>query len=135
MRKKIIFLCFLACLFCVSAQTTDFSGKSLSELLKIQYDLTTAIWNSPEFKEAVVPEGIYEVGKDIPAGKWSVEIIGKPIMDSVQIYQSYTNGQLEGMLNWLSFTDSNRIINVNLHNGTYIRVSTKCKFKTFVPLF
>lgn len=135
MRKKIIFLCFLACLFCVSAQTTDFSGKSLSELLKIQYDLTTAIWNSPEFKEAVVPEGIYEVGKDIPAGKWSVEIISKPIMDSVQIYQSYTNGQLEGMLNWLSFTDSNRIINVNLHNGTYIRVSTKCKFKTFVPLF
>ena len=135
MRKKIIFLCLFACLFCVSAQTIDFSKKSMSELLKIQSDLISAIWNSPEFKEAVVPEGIYEVGKDIPAGKWTIEIVGDRTLSLVTIYQSYTKGELEGLLSWLEFDDNNRTLNVDLHSGTYIALSTKCKFKTFVPLF
>ena len=135
MRKKIIFLCFLACLFCVSAQTIDFSKKSMSELLKIQSDLTAAIWNSPEFKEAIVPEGLYEVGKDIPAGKWTIEVIDDPIAERIEIYQNYVSGKLEGLLVWHSFSENSNIVNVNLYSGTYLRISTKCKFKTFVPLF
>lgn len=67
--KSAIVLCFTDVFLAGALYAEDFSQKSLSELLEIQSKLAQAIWNSKEFKEAVVPAGTYEIGTDIPAGK------------------------------------------------------------------
>ena len=50
----------------------DFSGLSLSELIELQEHLQLAMWNSKEWQEVEVPQGIYRIGTDIPAGKWTI---------------------------------------------------------------
>lgn len=50
----------------------DLSGMSLADLLKLQQQVTLAMWESSEWQEVEVPAGIYMVGRDIPAGHWTI---------------------------------------------------------------
>ena len=36
----------------------------------IDYEL----WNAGEWQEVLVPQGVYEIGVDIPAGHWSISV-------------------------------------------------------------
>lgn len=55
----------------------EFSGLSFAELLQKQSDLTAAIWASDGWQEVTVPAGTYIVGRDIPAGSWTVRTASK----------------------------------------------------------
>ena len=135
MLKKISIFCFLACLIASPVIAVDFSNKSLSELLEIQSKITEAIWKSPDFKEAIVPQGIYKVGRDIPAGRWSVEFIGTPSFDYIKTYAEYINGNLKNSLETQYFSNVDTTITTELIAGTDVKITQKCKFKTFVPMF
>ncbi len=50
----------------------DISGLSYTELVQLKDQINLAMWNSQEWQEVTVPPGIYEIGKDIPAGHWSM---------------------------------------------------------------
>ena len=54
------------------ADLPDLSGLSYDELVQLRDQINLAIWNSREWREVTVPPGVYEIGKDIPAGHWSV---------------------------------------------------------------
>ena len=54
------------------ADNLDLSGMSFDELVKLKDQINLAIWNSQEWQEVRVPTGLYKVGEDIPAGKWTV---------------------------------------------------------------
>ena len=76
--KKFIFIVF-SCLFMgafafgVSASTDiDLSGMSYDELVALKDRINLAIWESDEWQEVSVPQGIYKVGEDIPSGKWTI---------------------------------------------------------------
>lgn len=74
--KRFFFL-FLAALLLISsaaADPVDLSGMSYDELVALRDQLNLAIWNSQEWQEVTVPEGIWIVGQDIPAGHWSVRV-------------------------------------------------------------
>lgn len=56
---------------------TDLSDFSYEELLQLRADVDAALWASDSWQDVTVPTGVYIVGEDIPAGKWSIEI-GEP---------------------------------------------------------
>lgn len=72
--KKIFLLLIAVCMMTsfAAADSIDLSGMSMRELIDLKEQVILAIWASGEWQEVKVPAGIYEVGKDIPAGKWTV---------------------------------------------------------------
>lgn len=50
----------------------DLSGMTFDELVALRDQIDLAIWNSQEWQEVTVPQGLYKVGADIPAGKWTI---------------------------------------------------------------
>lgn len=76
MKKGIaILLCILALVpFCACALAeVDLSGMSYDELVQLKDQVSLAIWESEEWQEVEVPAGVYTVGEDIPAGKWTIK--------------------------------------------------------------
>lgn len=74
MKKLIsIILLLIVCMTAVcSAEDVDLSGYTLDQLIALRQKITMAMWETEEWQEVRVPMGIYQVGKDIPAGKWTV---------------------------------------------------------------
>lgn len=54
------------------ADLPDISGLSFEELVQLRDQINLAMWNSQEWQEVVVPVGVWKIGEDIPAGKWTI---------------------------------------------------------------
>lgn len=50
----------------------DLPQLTFDDLVELRDQLNLAIWNSDEWQEVTVPAGIWVVGKDIPAGCWTI---------------------------------------------------------------
>lgn len=59
-----------------AASAMDLSGMSFDELVALRDQINLAIWNCQEWQEVTVPAGLWVVGRDIPAGHWSVRVAG-----------------------------------------------------------
>lgn len=59
-----------------AADPVDLSGLSFDQLVALRDQLNLAIWNSKEWQEVTVPAGVWVIGKDIPAGHWSIRVAG-----------------------------------------------------------
>lgn len=70
-----IFLAMLLPLCCFAE--IDISGMSYDELVALKDQINLAIWNSQEWQEVEVPQGVWLVGTDIPAGHWSIYAVAK----------------------------------------------------------
>ena len=53
----------------------DLSGLSYDELVALKDKINLAIWDSEEWQEVEVPQGVWAVGEDIPAGKWTIKAL------------------------------------------------------------
>lgn len=51
----------------------DLSGLTFDDLVALKDQINLALWNSADWQEVTVPQGIYKVGADIPAGKWTIK--------------------------------------------------------------
>lgn len=67
----LILLCFASVAFAESA--FDLSVLSYEELVSIKDQINIAIWQSEEWQEVEVPKGVWIIGDDIPAGKWTIK--------------------------------------------------------------
>lgn len=80
--KKILGVLLAIMLMCpvialATADTTkndaiDLSTLSYEELVALKNKVDLAIWESNDWQEVTVPYGVYVVGEDIPAGKWTI---------------------------------------------------------------
>lgn len=74
--RKIICTIIVAVLLATTsvglADGLDLSSMSFDELVALKDQINLAIWSSQEWQEVRVPTGLYKVGEDIPAGKWTV---------------------------------------------------------------
>ena len=78
MKKTISLLMILICFssLCVAyADEINLSGMNYDELVALKDRINLAIWNSETWEEVVVPQGVWEVGTDIPAGKWEIKAL------------------------------------------------------------
>lgn len=74
MKKTISLFLFLVLLFSVSFAESvfDLSSLSYAELVALKDKINLAIWKSQEWQEVEVPQGIWKVGEEIPAGHWTI---------------------------------------------------------------
>ena len=77
MRKLITIILAVALILPAAAMADlpDISGLSYDELVQLKNQINIAMWNSQEWQEVTVPPGVWEIGKDIPAGHWSIRLI------------------------------------------------------------
>lgn len=55
----------------------DLSGLSFDDLVALKDQVQRAMWDSADWQEVTVPQGVWQVGPDIPAGKWTIVCGGK----------------------------------------------------------
>lgn len=71
------FVCMIMVLFvlpvCAFSDEIDLSTLSFDELRTLQTRISHELTTRQEWKNVPVPEGFYEVGVDIPAGKWEIK--------------------------------------------------------------
>lgn len=79
MKKLIALLLFLVLTVpaIAVADVPDISRLNYDELIQLKNQLNLAIWNSQEWQEVTVPNGIWEIGVDIPAGHWTIRAAEK----------------------------------------------------------
>ena len=73
--KRIASLFLILALFIpvAFAESINLDGLSYSELVNLKDRINLAIWESDEWQEVTVPQGVWIVGEDIPAGHWTVK--------------------------------------------------------------
>ncbi len=76
MKKWFVLLMILALLpVCALAasETIDLETMSFDELVALKSKVELAMWGAKEWQEVTVPQGVYTVGEDIPAGHWTIK--------------------------------------------------------------
>ena len=138
--KKIItiYLTLLLVLFTsfVFAESIDLSSLSFDELAVLETRIIKEMMSKPEYKEVTVPLGVYKVGVDIPAGKWTLSGLGNAGivfwgkgLDEYGVEIPY-NMQIADFTYW----DVDDSIDWNLVEGTYIAVTiSPVKFSPYIP--
>lgn len=74
MKKLIAFVTaiLLILLSSVAIADVDVSGLSYDELVDLVNKAQYEMMKTDKWEEVVVPEGIYIIGRDIPAGRWTI---------------------------------------------------------------
>ena len=75
MKKLISYLCVFALVLALlpaAFAEWDLSGLSYDDLVALKDQVQRAMWDSADWQEVTVPQGVWEVGADIPAGKWTI---------------------------------------------------------------
>lgn len=94
MKKLVSFFLTALLLFsAASADPVDLSGLSFDELVALRDQINLAIWNSQEWQEVTVPAGIWQVGKDIPAGHWSIRVAAEKIISTFHVLTNSTKSK------------------------------------------
>ena len=70
----IILILTLALPVVAYASLPDISTLTYDELVELKNKINLAMFNSKEWQEVTVPIGVWEVGTDIPAGKWHISV-------------------------------------------------------------
>ena len=71
-RTIAMVIVFLLVLSDITFAEVDLSGMSYDELVILKDRIDKTIWDSQEWQEVTVPQGLYKIGEDIPAGKWTI---------------------------------------------------------------
>lgn len=122
--KKIITL-VLALVVCSTAAVAEFdlTGLSFEELIQLQQQVQLAMWTSDSWQEVEVPAGIYEIGVDIPAGKWtmtSTDISSLRYGKSVNEYFT----EVEDRIEHETFYSGSESVTWNLVEGTFLQIAS-----------
>ena len=74
MKKLVAFILALIVVpVAVLADIPDISDLTYDELVQLKDKINLAMWNSKEWQEITVPAGVWVIGKDIPAGHWTIK--------------------------------------------------------------
>lgn len=72
--KKMLSSLMILCLLTVPAfAEIDLSGLTFEELIELRAQCQMEMMKRDEWKEVQVPQGVWLVGKDIPAGDWIIK--------------------------------------------------------------
>lgn len=115
----------------VSVSTNDLSALSYDDLVKLVSSAQLEMMTSDKWQEVVVPEGVYKIGEDIPAGHWTITApakvycvqvcVGPKLFDNGRV--NYDNFYaLHGKDNSLNYEGETNYISVVLKNGQYISI-------------
>lgn len=84
--KKIVslFLCLMilnCALALPAANAESIAEMTFDQLIELRRKINLELFSRPEWQEVTVPQGVYRVGEDIPAGTWTVKCSSAHISD------------------------------------------------------
>ena len=140
MKKLVSLLLVVTLAFVVTvscAESIDLSSLSYDELIALSSKITMEIMSRPDFKTVKVPPGAYMVGKDIPAGKWTItategacEVYWGKSLDEYGVDVPYSD-RIATIDDW----GSQSTASWDLVEGTYIVVNRNAvTFTPYVPV-
>ncbi len=139
MKKIICIMLSVITLFSFSlvhAEEINLSNYTFEELIALEKKIINEMVSRPEYKEVTVPLGVYKVGEEIPAGKWTISGLkdsgivywGKGV-DEYGVEIPY-NQMIADFTHW----DEGDSIDWDLVEGTYIAVTiSPVKFSPYIP--
>lgn len=137
MKKTIALVLVLVSLVSVSFADSafDLSGLSYDELVSLKNQINLAMWNSKEWQEVTVPQGLWLVGEDIPAGHWTITAspsswvtvtYGSELDDNQKeiewLCKGYYQELLTGEKHIFANDDDLRSIDIDAKDGYYIEI-------------
>ena len=116
-----------------SVDEIDLSGMTYDELLALKDRVNLALWNSKDWQEVTVPQGVWRIGADIPSGHWTIRLTdeGRSSWGSITYSDCLDSSGLEAtrdgkiyIYQQLSRAGKNYNaplqIDIQLQNGTYL---------------
>ncbi len=94
-----------------SSAAIDLSGMSYDELVALKDQINLAMWESEDWQEVTVPQGVYEVGADIPAGHWTIKASETDSYASAYIKCGKTLDETKKDLEWDDYYVSESLVN------------------------
>lgn len=122
------------CMFspvCAFAESVDFSVFSDDELVDLLAQLNEELLNRNIVKSAIVPSGIYSVGKDLPSGRYRFEMKNKEASSGPIISVKDSNGQ-SVYHNWIKNPEEYAIL--ELLDGYSVEVDETVIISTFTGI-
>lgn len=109
---------------------------SYGQLIALKDQINLAMWQSEEWQEVTVPQGVWEVGADIPVGHWTISACndayvtikyGDELQDNEKSVSWSSNGfyleTLTGQDSWLYSEGDLTFTDINMKQGFYIEIS------------
>lgn len=132
--SAVICLLMLATLPVIGCADVDLSGMTYDELVALKDKINLAIWNSDEWQEVEVPQGVWEVGADIPAGKWTIKpresadtkvVLGDKLEDGGTDVNTKAWARIRSE-SYRSFDPNSDITEwtIELENGYYVKIES-----------
>lgn len=137
MKKTIIFILAVFTLVSVAfaEPAFDLSALSYGELVALKDQINLAMWNSKEWQEVTVPQGLWLVGEDIPVGHWTISAspsswvtvtYGSELDDNQKeiewLCKGYYQELLTGEKHVFSSDDDLRSIDIDAKAGYYFEI-------------
>lgn len=72
-KALIVFLLIALCIPCACAEEINLDALSFQQLAALRDRIQLVMMQRDEWQEVTVPQGVYKVGEDIPAGKWLIK--------------------------------------------------------------
>lgn len=133
MKTKISLLlaCVLLAMTPLAYADYDISGLSYGELVELVNQAQMAMMQMDEWQEVTVPAGVYRIGVDIPAGRWTIKappqvnyitiVIGDELKNanSVKLIRDWV---VHGSENILYHEGDATYITIVVEDGQYLEV-------------
>lgn len=119
----------------ISPSEIRLSEMNYSELVALKDQIDLVIWNSDEWQEVKVPQGVWKIGEDIPEGHWTITAVptawvavtyGSELNDNQKEIKwgskGYYKERLTGESHFFSSEDDLRSIDIDAKSGYYIEI-------------
>lgn len=135
--KKVITICITLALILALAvpalADVDLSGLSFEELVALKSQIDLELFARPEWQSVEVPQGLYLVGRDIPAGKWTVRPIetncsevsvGRTLDDGgMKLTYPYKADEYIFGTGYMLYSEGNRTeMTIEITDGDYVEI-------------
>lgn len=130
MKKVVMLVLALVLVGAVALAEVDLTGMSYEELVALRDQLDKTIWAMDEWEYVQVPGGDYDIGVDIPAGRWT--LVGVDSYSSFEVYQSRDVKDNYSYDILYESLDHNQHYNITLEDGQYIEISGLIAFQPYL---
>lgn len=134
-----VILMIVLCIGGIASADVDLSGMTFEELLELQQKVNDALFSSDEWIEVEVPLGVWDIGKDIPAGRYELSAspkAGSYRMPYVSYYlERHENGSPNKLRGSYRIEEGNTLV-IDLYEGNVIKIEDRSViFRKYVPSF
>lgn len=129
MKRVLVLVLALLMVGALASAEVDLSGMTFDELVALRNQVDQAIWASDGWQEVTVPAGNYTIGKDIPAGRWTLTCDGTGSM--VNLYNTFDGISDIDELVAMAMVSKDNPYNIDLVDGQGICITIEAV--TFTP--